>query len=137
MTSEANFKELISSDEYDFRFTCGVCKPGCRIQFSDKQQIIDAMCLHYTVLSCLAEIEQLRRGLTVQKFNYIMECYPELLRKIFQPPVQPITSEMVADLFVADFSPIGSNNRAVEETLLMMWIRYLEHIEGIIIIIIR
>ena len=67
----------------------------------------------------------------------IMECYPELLRKVFQPPVQPITSEMVADLFVADFSPIGSNNRAVEETLLMMWIRYLEHIEGIIIIIIR
>ena len=60
---------------------------------------------------------------------------PEPLSPILRQ--QPITSEMVADLFVADFSPIGSNNRAVEETLLMMWIRYLEHIEGIIIIIIR
>ena len=115
-------------------FTCGVSKPGCQIQFSDRQQIIDVMCLHYTVLNCLAELEQLSRGLTVQKFNYIMECYPALLRKVFQPPIQPITSGMVEDMFVVDFSPIGSNNRAVEETLLMMWICYLEHIEGIIII---
>lgn len=89
------------------------------------------MCLHYTVLSCLAELEQLRRGLAVQKFNSLMECYPELLRKVFQPAVRPITSAMIQDLFVGNFSPVGSNSRAIEEALLMTWTRYLENIEGI------
>ena len=113
---------MVCSDDYDFRFSCGVSKPSCRIQFSDRENIINALCLHYTVLSSLAELEQLRRGLAVQKFNSLMESFPQLLRGAFQP----LTSEMIQDLFVANFSPPGSNKRPV----FMMWIRYLEHCEG-------
>ena len=118
------------SDDYDFRFSCGVSKPSCRIQFSDRENIINALCLHYTVLSSLAELEQLRRGLAVQKFNSLMESLPQLLRGAFQPSLQPLTSEMIQDLFVANFSPPGCNKRPVEEAIFMMWIRYLEHCEG-------
>lgn len=55
----------------------------------------DAMCLHYTVLSSLAELEQLCRGLAMQKFNSLMEFFPEVLRKDFCPSMQPITSGMI------------------------------------------
>lgn len=91
------------------------------------------MCLHYTVLSSLAELEQLHRGLTIQKFNTLMEYFPQLLRKAFQPSLHPITSGMIKDLFVANFSPPGSNNRPVEEALVLMWTRYLNHLEGKIV----
>ena len=105
----------MTSDEYDFRFSCGITKPTAR--FSDKQQIVNAMCLHYSVLVSLAELEQLRRGLAIQKFNSLMDSYPQLLRKAFQPPQCKITSEYIQDLFVAGFSPMGSNKRPREEAL--------------------
>jgi len=82
--NDEQFKNLMTSDEYDFRFSCGITKPTAR--FSDKQQIVNAMCLHYSVLVSLAELEQLRWGLAIQKFNSLMESYPQLLQKAFQPP---------------------------------------------------
>lgn len=91
---------------------------------------MNAMCLHYSVLVSLAELEQLRRGLAVQKFDSLMELYPQLLRKAFQPSQCKITSEYIQDLFVAGFSPVGSNKRLVEEAIVMMWIHYLQYLEG-------
>ena len=114
-------------DEYDFRFTCGV-KPTVR--FLEKQQVVNAMCLHYSVLVSLAELEQLRRGLAVQKFDSLMESFPQLLRKAFQPYQCKITSVYIQDLFVAGLSPVGSNKRPVEEAIMMMWIHYLQYLEG-------
>lgn len=123
--NDEQFKNLMTSDEYDFRFSCGITKPTAR--FSDKQQIVNAMCLHYSVLVSLAELEQLRRGLAIQKFNSLMESYPQLLRKAFQPPQCKITSEYIQDLFVAGFS---RNKRPTEEAIMIMWIRYLQYLEG-------
>lgn len=120
----------MTSNEYDFRFSCGVSKPATWIQFSDKQKVVDAMCLHYSILVSLAELEQLRRGLAIQKFDSLMESFPQPLRKAFQPPTCEITSEYVQDLFVALLSPVGSNKRSVEEAIMMMWIRYLQCLEG-------
>ena len=76
----------MTSTDYEFRYDCGVSKPVCRIKYSEKQKIVEAMCLHYTVLASLAELEQLRRGLSVQKFNSLMESSPQLIRKAFVPP---------------------------------------------------
>ena len=126
--NDEQFKNVISSDEYDFRFSCGITKPA--IRFSEKCKVVNAMCLHYSVLVSLAELEQLRRGLAVQKFDSLMELYPQLLRKAFQPSQCKITSEYIQDLFVAGFSPVGSNKRLVEEAIVMMWIHYLQYLEG-------
>lgn len=84
----ADFKGLISTEEYEFRFSCGVTKPTCRMQLSDKKNIIEALCLHYTVLISLAELEQLRRGLAIQKFDFLMQSSPASIRKAFEPSTQ-------------------------------------------------
>jgi len=107
-----------------------VCKPASRISFSEKQKIVDAMCLHFVILESLAELEQLRRGLAVQKFNSLMEAFPHVVRKAFTPPEQKISSDMLQDLFVPAFSPKGSNRREVEEAVVMCWLQYLQHVEG-------
>ena len=127
---EQEFQSLMASEEYDFRYTCGVSKPTARILFPEKQQVVSAMCLHYSILVSLAELEQLRRGLAIQKFNSLMESYPQLIRKAFQPPQQEITSEFIEDLFDAVLSPKGSNKRVVEEAIMMMWIHYLQDLQG-------
>ena len=89
-----SFKKMIASDEYEFRFSCGVNKPITRIQFSEKEKIINAMCLH-SVLISLAELEQLRCGLDIKKFHLLMESS----HKVIVPPEIKVTSDFLQDLF--------------------------------------
>lgn len=56
-TNEKEFKHLLGSEEFDFCYTCGINKPITPIMFSDKQNYVNAMCLHYPVLLSLAELE--------------------------------------------------------------------------------
>lgn len=82
------------------------------------------------MLASLAELEQLRRGLGILNFHAIMDSHPNLLRKVFEPPVETVTSTYIQDLFVPVFSPMYSNQRRDEESIMMMWIRYLQYIES-------
>lgn len=59
------FQDLMTSHEYHFRFSCGITKPTNWIPFSEKHNVVNAMCLHYSILVSLAELEQLRRGLAI------------------------------------------------------------------------
>ena len=120
----------MGNEEYDFRFSCGVNKPLSRLHFSEKEKVVNAMCLHYSVLTSLAEMEQLRRGLAIQKFNSLMESHPQAIRKAFEPSEIEVTSDFLQDLFVPVFSAQGSNKRGTEEALIMTWIRYLQSLEG-------
>ena len=98
-----DFRAVISTEEYDFRFSCGVTKPVLRLQFSDKTKIIEAVCLHYTILNSLAELEQLRHGLAMQKFDCLMQSAP-VIRKAFQHS-STVTADSIQDLYPASFSP--------------------------------
>ena len=126
----ADFKSLLSTEEYDFRFACGVTKAISRIELPDKSKIIDALCLHYVILVSLAELEQLRRGLAIQKFNSLMESVPTVIRTAFEPPIQKISSGVIQDMYTTMFSPSGSNKRVIEESIVMSWVRYLQFVEG-------
>ena len=124
------FADLISSEDYEFRYTCGITKPSARIQFNEKEKVVSAMSLHYTVMVSLAELEQLRRGLSIQKFASLMETFPDVLRTTFKPPERKITSDFLQDLFVATLSERGSNRREEAAAVLMAWIHYLQQLEG-------
>ena len=58
------------------------------------------MCLHYSVLISLAELEQLRRGLDIQKFNLLMESSHKAIRKAFVPPEIKVTSDFLRSCIV-------------------------------------
>jgi len=124
------FRAILDDDEYSFRFDCGVTKASCVIPFSEKDKVVSALCLHFSTLVTLAELEQLKRGLMFQKLYCLMEEYPSVLRAAFLPPVIKITSELIQDMFHPIFSPSGSNQRQKEEGIIMDWIAYLEKMEG-------
>lgn len=109
INSDEQFTNLMTIDEYDFHFTSGITKPT--VHFLDKQWIVNAMCLHYSVLVSLAELEQLCRGLAIQKFDSLMQSYPKLFRKAFQPPQCKIISKYIQDLFVFSYGKQQKANR--------------------------
>ena len=77
------FVALLSSDEFEFHYHCGLPQPACRIDFADKEKVVADLSLHYSVLVSLAELEQLRRGLALQ-FSSLMQSHPRVMRKAFQ-----------------------------------------------------
>ena len=78
--------------------------------------MVSALCLHYSVSSTLAELEQLHRGLT---FTSLMETHPELIHSAFYPPETKICSDLIQDMLTPEFSPTGSNRRSKEEAIVV------------------
>ena len=126
-SDEEEFKKLFFSDDLIFALLVEF-RRHVFLSLSNKS-VIAAMCLHFSVLVSLAELEQLRRGLSLLNFNSLVCSYPDILKKVFQPPECEITRDYVQDLLVAAFSPNGSNDRTTEEAIIMMWVRYLKYLE--------
>ena len=65
----------------------------------------------------------------MQHFNFLIDSYPNILRRAFEPPQHEISSSFIQDMFLAEFSPKGCNQREIEEAVLMCWVQYLQHTE--------
>ena len=51
------------------------------------------------ILCSLTELEQLKKGLTIQKFITLMIKFPELVRTVFAQPSSPIISSVIEKLY--------------------------------------
>ena len=120
----------MGSEEYSFRFDCGVTQPHINLSLSDREKVVSALCLHYTVFSCLAELEQLCRGLSTFQFSMLVECHTNLFRPLFINKVECISASFLQDMWNAELSAPGSNKRIIEEQLTMCWINFLISCEG-------
>ena len=58
--------------------------PSTSISFSETNTVVAAICLHYSVLISLAELEQLRRGMTIQKLIFLINFNGGLSRPCTQ-----------------------------------------------------
>lgn len=123
-------KTLLDSPEFEFRFNCGVMQPTYGMKFEERDAIVSALCRHFTVYASIAELDQLLQGLQTLKFASLMQAYPSLLCQVFKSSKQTISADFIQDFFEVQYSPIGSNNRKVEENIIMNWINYLHDSEG-------
>ena len=82
------------------------------------------------MLGSLAELEQLKRGLQTAKLATLMDKHPHLFKEFFLHSRKPVTADFIQDLFVAEYSDRGSNNRVKEEAIMMNWVSYLPELEG-------
>lgn len=76
--SAEEFASMLSSDEFEFHYQSGLPQSAIRIDFADKDKIVADLCLHYSVLVSLSELEQLRHGLEQQKFSSLMQSHPNV-----------------------------------------------------------
>ena len=83
-------------------------------------------------MSSIAGLEQLRSGfITIGGMDVFIKKHLDLLKGVFAAPAQrAITALYIEDEFVPILSPKGSNNLSIEEDLVVLWNRYLEHVEG-------
>ena len=58
-------------------------KPLISIKLSDRKEISRAIALHYTHLQCLAEVEQLKKGLASLGLLDIMQKNPDIVAPFF------------------------------------------------------
>ena len=61
----------------------GYNKPICNITLCDKQRIIQTVALNQVIISSLAELSQLRSGLSVLGVGDLMKKYPTVLAPFF------------------------------------------------------
>ena len=132
MESIQDFRGLLDSQEFDFRFQCGISKPAVSVTLEERQRIVDAFCLHYCIFSTVAELEQLKQGLAVQKFITLMEKYPGTVRTAFQPAKQVVTSSLIEQIYCnhTNLAPRGSDKWYKQQGILNAWSCYLRNIEG-------
>ena len=70
-TTIEQFRRLLNSNSYDFRFECGISKPVVSIEEVDKEKIITAMALHFSISVCKTELDQLINGLETLQVKII------------------------------------------------------------------
>ena len=100
--------------------------------FSDKRRVIEAISLHYCILSSLTELEQLKQGLAIQKFNSLMMKFPNVIKMNFTQCASAITSNVIEELYCEHVivAPRGSEKWSQQRAILNAWTHYLRGIEG-------
>jgi len=120
---EQSFIQLLNSDEYDFRYECGVCQLINRITIEHWNEIVSALAMH-SIFSIKAELDEISVVLMIMDWeiwhkamqrccdscSYIIDSY--LLRQIH------------CLIFFQPNSSAGSNVRELEEAALMYWVHY-------------
>ena len=87
--------------------------------------------LHY-LYSVYAEINQLRKGLLeTLNLNKLADKHPmELWSLLAASKAEILTAVDMQDLFQVQYSPRGSNNRLLEENVIMHMYDFLQECEG-------
>lgn len=87
--------------------------------------------MHYMVYSQKAELDQIREGFKILKFDDFVGSNPHLLRPLFLLSGRPkVTAQVLLELFHTNWSLLGSNRRCREEEIIMNWNYYVAELEG-------
>ncbi len=125
-STDKELQDLLNSEQFSFRFDCGVCQPASSIKLIDKQHLISSIALHYCIY---AELDEIRRGLDSLGFVGLMTQYPCLM-SLFKASSQKLTANMLQNLFSHTFSLAGSNSHAKEQQIMMHVLELLHDVEG-------
>ena len=119
INSDEDVRQLLDSPEFKFGFDSGICQPSQSLAHIDRDTIVSCITLHHTIYSCRSELDQFAEGLCALDFLDMMSLN-EVLRSLFQHSQSFLTAHL-QDLFVAEFSPAGSNARTAGEAATMFY----------------
>ena len=123
-------KLLLESDDYDFRYDVGISS-GPRVTLAERDQIVQSLATHYTVIAVKAQLDQIVEGLKVLGVYDLIKTHPSAMyNMLISLPKKNSTTTMI-DLFQQPvFSEEGSIRREQEEQIVMFWVQFLYLIEG-------
>lgn len=97
---------------------CGYAKPYTRIVIEDKEDIIQIIALDYLVYRVQAEIDQIAEGLQIAGVLQVLKDNPAECWALFCGGKRNLTAFTLAELLAPVYSPHGSNQRDVEESIM-------------------
>jgi len=92
-------KQKLDSEEFDFRFNCGVTQSTYRMKLDQKEAIISALCRHFTIYRAISELEQMIEGFQALNFIQLIKAYPSIARQIFTSPTHCLTADFIQDFY--------------------------------------
>ena len=130
--STEEIQEILSSNDYSFRFDCGYTKADRLISVNEIQSFQRAVWLHYTVYRVYGEIQQLREGImNTLNFGHLITTNNHAIRSFFIQEKYPhLSAAFMQEIFLVQYSPEGSNDRIHEEAVVMNWFDFLQDCEG-------
>ena len=102
------------------------------IELAEKESFVRSIWLHYVLFQPLAELDQFRSGLldTLQ-LELLSITHGEKLQSLLaQSTAFDVTAEYLQESFIALYSDNGSNDRTLEEAIVMHWVDYLDECKG-------
>lgn len=124
-------RTLLDSDEYDMRYSIGIGQPSSSLKLCDRDRIVQAFATHFTIITVKAELDQMTEGLKALGVLQLIHSNPKKMRQLFvRESKVKLTADILMDIFRFNLSPLGSNTRECEETVIMHWVNYLQMIEG-------
>ena len=132
MKTTNELRILIGSDEYDFRFDCGYTKSTNQIEYSNRDQFVKLIWLHFVFFLPHAELEQLRKGLreTLQ-LELVTILHPSEMKSFLVASCAfDVTPAYLLDSTIVRYSDPGSNNRTKEEAVMVNWSDYILDLEA-------
>ena len=124
-------RELLASNEYDFRYDAGVAQPCHAMSLADRDTIVQSLATHYTIIQGKAELDQIVEGLDTLHVLELIRSNPRAMRPLFvHAESVPLTADVMIDMFSPKLSPVGANRRELEEAAVMHWVNYIQLIES-------
>ena len=131
MSSVEEMRTLLDSEEFDMRYSIGIGQSSSSMKFRDLDQIVQAFATHFAIISVKAELDQIVDGLKGWEVLQLIRSNPNKMRQLFLHEEIHITADIMFNMFRSNLSPTGSNQRELEEAVLLKWANYLQMIEGI------
>lgn len=124
-------RALLDSDEYDFRLDIGCGVLSSTAGLSDGDTIVQSLANYYTVVKVKAQLDQLVEGLDTLGVLDLVRANSRRGRELFVYSIpQAMTADDVISMFTPKLSPQGSNRREEEEAVVMLWVNFIQMIEG-------
>jgi len=119
---------MLESEEYNFRYECGVNQPSQLIKLFYRDEIVNASAM-YTIYCIKAELDQIIYGLDAYRLGKLAQSNPVRPLLVYYKPLK-LSADAIYNIFPATFSAPGSNAREAEEAVQMHWINYTQALEG-------
>ncbi|XP_073805089.1 G2/M phase-specific E3 ubiquitin-protein ligase-like [Danio rerio] len=75
-------------------------------------------------------VQQFKEGLECLQLLQHLEQHPSLFREILMFKEKPLTAKDLAELFIPQLSPVGTNKRTLENRIVCFWRHWLLDVEG-------
>ena len=111
-SSDEELRQLLTSENSDIVYDSGFATPVSTIHTDNIPDIVKAVCLHTTVLSVKAELDQVAEGLQLFGILNLIRDHPLVMQSLFvlNPQDSQLTVDQMGAWFDTTYSPQGSTS---------------------------